>query len=228
MARARNIGDALEDYRLDTSWSTGYFLASIGQWEAGIAECRGGLERAQDPLNTLAAMGFLGYAYLQQPDVPRAIKTLEECVRSLEDTGMAQLLGWFSTFLAEAYLAADRPADARRLAEQGLTNTKAAKFLYGVGLARRTLGQVALAEGDREAAARDLGQALEEFLRLRVPFEVARTHLDLAALCHGRGDHQGLSIHLQAAREGFDTLEVEPYREKVEALAAALVRSSGE
>jgi class 3 adenylate cyclase/tetratricopeptide (TPR) repeat protein len=222
MGRARTIGDALEDNRLDTSWSSGYFLASIGDWEAGIEACQGGLERAQDPLNTAAAMGFLGYAYLQKPDLPQAIETLEACVQRLEGTGMQQLLGWFATFLAEAYLLAERPADARRLAEQGLENTQTVKFLYGAGLARRALGEVALAEGEVEEAAQALGAALEEFRVLKVPFEVARTHLDLASLAHTRGDSGALKIHLQAAREGFDSLGVQPYRDKVEALAAAL------
>ncbi len=73
-----------------------------------------------------------------------------------------------------------------------------------------------------DQAAEALHAALKEFRTLKVPFEVARTHLDLATLAHTRSDPGALKIHLQAAREGFDSLGAQPYRDKVEALATAL------
>jgi tetratricopeptide (TPR) repeat protein len=103
MKWADAIWRALQDPRLDPSWSTGYFHASLGDWALGIAECQGGLERAQDPLNTAAALGFLGYALLEKGDLPRAIEALESSTVRLRQAGMQQLLGWFSAFLADAY-----------------------------------------------------------------------------------------------------------------------------
>src|SRR6185295_18054286 len=78
MDRACAIWQALQDPRLDPSWSTGYFHASLGDCDLGIEECKAGLERAKDPLNTAAALGFLGYAYLEKRDLPRAVEALEE------------------------------------------------------------------------------------------------------------------------------------------------------
>ena len=122
MKWAEAIWRALQDPRLDPSWSTGYFHASLGDWERGIEECQGGLERAQDPLNTAAALGFLGYAFLEKGDLPRAIEALEDSTERLRQAGMQQLLGWFSAFLAEACLPlgaarrgpGSRPRGARR------------------------------------------------------------------------------------------------------------------
>ncbi|HEY0553003.1 MAG TPA: adenylate/guanylate cyclase domain-containing protein, partial [Thermoanaerobaculia bacterium] len=98
MKWAEAIWRALQDPRLDPSWSTGYFHASLGNWALGIEECQGGLERAQDPLNTAAALGFLGYAFLEKGDLPAAIEALENSTDRLRQAGMQQLLGWFSAF----------------------------------------------------------------------------------------------------------------------------------
>ena len=113
MKWAEAIWRALQDPRLDPSWSTGYFHASLGDWERGIEECQGGLKRAQDPLNTAAALGFLGYAFLEKGDLPRAIEALEDSTERLRQAGMQQLLGWFSAFLAEACLLAGQLDEAQ-------------------------------------------------------------------------------------------------------------------
>ncbi len=188
MARQRAIWQALEDPRLDPSWSTGYFLASLGEWERGIEECRGGYERARDPLNSAVAEGFLGHAYMAKGDLPRAVEALEKSVRELRQSGMRQLFGWFSAFLGEALLATGRPGDAREVAEEGLAAARESGFGYGEGLVLRTLGRIARAAGDGGEAERRLGEARETFAALGVPYEVARTRLDLAALAGDRGD----------------------------------------
>jgi class 3 adenylate cyclase/tetratricopeptide (TPR) repeat protein len=222
MARAHSLWQALADPRLDPSWSTGYFYASLGDWERGIAECRGGLERAQDPLNTAAALGFLGYAYLEQQDLPRAIETLQESVRQLRQTGMQQLLGWFSAFLAEAHLSAGDPQAAREPAYQALEATREVNFWYGLGLARRAAGRVALATGEHGEAESQLRQALEGFHSLEVPLEVGRTRLDLARLAHARGRPDEAAAELAEARATFRSLRVPHYVERSDTLAREL------
>lgn len=163
MERAEGIWRQLQDPRLDPSWSTGYFYASIGDFERGIELCRGGLERAQDPLNTAAALGFLGYAYLEKGDVQGAINTLECAVGDTEKAGMLQLQGWFSAFLAEAYLLAGRPEEAQRLAQEALSVTARARFGFGEALALRALGRIAQAAGDLDEAERRLQEARSLF-----------------------------------------------------------------
>ncbi|HEY0510329.1 MAG TPA: adenylate/guanylate cyclase domain-containing protein [Thermoanaerobaculia bacterium] len=219
MCRVHAIWKALADPRLDASWSTGYFYASLGDWERGIEECQGGLERAQDPLNTSAALGFLGYAYLEKRDLPQAVEALEDSVRRMEQAGMQQLLGWFAAFLAEAYLYAGRLDAAGELARRALAATTAVEFGYGSGLARRALGRVARAQGDPAAARRWLEEAQEGFLALRVPFEVARTRLDLAELTHSEGLSTEAAGLLEEARRTFSELRVSRYAERTERMA---------
>jgi len=219
MERARAIGEDLGDPRLDTSWSTGYFLASMGDWEAGIAACRGGLERARDPLNTAAALGFLGYAYLERGDREEAIPTLEKAVQKLREAGMQQLFGWFSIYLGEAYLTAERWQEARERATEGLETTRTARFLFGQALGERALGRIALgrasllpgdaSDGDAppasepEEAERYLRRAHDRFTVLEAPFERARTLLDLARLAHLRSRSEEAARHLTTARDCF-------------------------
>jgi class 3 adenylate cyclase/tetratricopeptide (TPR) repeat protein len=231
MDRAAETWRALQDPRLDPSWSTGYFHASLGDWDIGIKECQEGLERAQDPLNTAAALGFLGYAYLEKGDLARAIGALEDSVGRLRQAGMQQLLGWFSAFLAEAYLLSDRAAEAAKLAEEALAVTEGVRFRYGSGMAQRALGKIARATGDPLQAKKQLDEALESFNAIGAPFEVGRTRLDLA-LAAGAGSGEA-AWQLGEARRLFAELELPHYVEKTDSLAAELAgtasleRSSG-
>ncbi|MFL6261286.1 MAG: adenylate/guanylate cyclase domain-containing protein [Thermoanaerobaculia bacterium] len=220
MKWAEAIWRALQDPRLDPSWSTGYFHASLGDWELGIEECRGGLERAQDPLNTAAALGFLGYAYLEKGDLPRAIEALEGSTQRLREAGMQQLLGWFSAFLAEAYLRSGRPEEALDFAHEALAVTEGVRFQYGSGIAQRALGRIAQAEGNAEAAAAWLHEALESFRSIQAPFEAGRTRLDLARLAGARS--AAAAAELGEARRIFTGLRLPGYVERAERLAAEL------
>jgi class 3 adenylate cyclase/tetratricopeptide (TPR) repeat protein len=220
MGRAADIWRALQDPRLDPSWSTGYFHASLGEWDSGIQECQEGLERAQDPLNTAAALGFLGYAYLEKGDVDRAIGALGDSVERLRQAGMQQLLGWFSAFLAEAYVLSDRSAEARKLAEEALAVTEAVQFRYGTSMAQRALGRIARVMGDPVEAKRALDEALESFRAIGAPFEVGRTRLDLA-LVAGTGAEEA-AWQLGEARRLFAELQLPTYVERTERLAAEL------
>ncbi|MEA2602772.1 MAG: hypothetical protein QOF89_3764 [Acidobacteriota bacterium] len=221
MACAHEIWEALRDPRLDPSWSTGYFHASLGDWDLGIEECKGGLQRARDPLNTAAALGFLGYAYLEKGDLPRAIEALEGSVEQLRQAGMLQLYGWFSAFLAEAQLLSGLPVPrAEETAQEALSASESSNFPYGVGLAQRALGRIARKGSEREAAESWLRKALESFLSIQAPFEVARTRLDLALLA-GAGSEEAAS-QLGEARRLFAELRLPRYVEKAERLAGEL------
>jgi tetratricopeptide (TPR) repeat protein len=222
MAEAHAIWEVLEDPRLDPSWSTGYFHASLGDWEAGIQACQDGLARAQDPLNTAAALGFLGYAYLEKGDLPAAIGTLEDSIRRIKDAGMRQLQGWFSVFLAEAYLRTERAGEAAELAEEALEVTRESGFRYGIVLANRALGQIARGRGRDSEAEDHLREALAGFQSLQVPFETARTRLDLALLAHGRGDAAQAATQLAEAHRDFVALGVPRYVERAERMACDL------
>jgi len=220
--RAGAIGEALEDPRLDTSWSAGYVHASLGRWETGIELCRSGLERSRDPLNTAAALGFLGFALLEKGETAPAIEVLEDSVRRLDQAGMQQLLGWFSTYLGEAYLDAGRLEEAAAAAGRGLEVSLRARFRFGAGLSHRALGRLALARAEVEEAAARLREALELFGEFGVPLEAARTDLDLARLEAARGDAAAARGRLAEARAAFGELGLPHYLERVDALEREL------
>ena len=222
MARAQEIWEALADPRLDPSWSTGYFYSSLGDWEAGIEACRGGLARAQDPLNTAAALGFLGYAYLEKGDLRQAIEALQSSIGMVEQTGMRQLQGWFSAFLADAYARASRWREAEKAARQAVQVTRESRFWYGVGLAQRIRGRIARIQGRHSESQDLLRKALEGFRALEVPFEVAKTRLDLAVLAHAREDRGEAAAQLSEAYRVFVELEVPRYAEKAQRIAQEL------
>jgi len=222
MERSHAIWKALDDPRLDPSWSTGFFYASLGDLERGIAECQGGLARAQDPLNTSAGRGFLGYAYLKKGELEKAVEMLEDSVEKLAGAGMQQLLGWFSAYLSEAYLGLGRTADARTTALAAVETTREVKFVYGLRIAQRSAGRIAVAVDDHEEAEAQLGEALAGFLELQAPFEVARTRLDLAKLAQARGKKQEAFEQLRQARAVFLALRVPHYVEQANALAASM------
>jgi len=220
MKWADAIWRALQDPRLDPSWSTGYFHASLGDWALGIEECQSGLKRAQDPLNTAAALGFLGYALLEKGDLPQAVEALEDSTKRLRRAGMQQLLGWFSAFLAEAYLRSGRPEEAWDFGYEALAVTEGVQFRYGSGMAQRALGRIARAEGDLEGAENWLQEALESFRAIQAPLEVGRTRLELARLA-GAGS-QVAAAQLGEALRIFRELRIPGYVEKTERLAGEL------
>ena len=107
-ARVEAIGAATADRRLQTfaAWTTGWVQATRGEWEAGIASCQRALERSSDPLNTAFAMGWLGYAYLEQGDLASAMPALEQAVQSMRQFGYRRLEGLYTTLLGETHLLA--------------------------------------------------------------------------------------------------------------------------
>ncbi|HXO29130.1 MAG TPA: adenylate/guanylate cyclase domain-containing protein [Thermoanaerobaculia bacterium] len=222
MAEAHAIGEELEDPRLDTSWSVGYFQASMGEVDAGIATCRRGLERSRDPLNTAAAQGFLGYAELEQGNLGAAREALETAVAALEAAGFEQLEGWLCTFLAEVESAEGHTDEARRRAGRALSVAEATGFGYGRGLALRALGRIADAAGDLPAAAAHLRTALGVFGGLDAAMEAARTRLDLAAWAGRAGDAATAAAELRAAAATLAELRLDRLAERARLLAVEL------
>jgi class 3 adenylate cyclase len=222
MAKAHAIGEALEEPRLDTAWSVGYFHATMGAPEAGIEACRQALARSRDPLNLTAAQGFLGYAYLEKGELGAAREALEGSVATFEASGFEQLAGWLATFLAEVDARQGRLAAGRERGLRALAVAERTGFGYGVGLARRALGRVALAAGDLEAAAASLAAARDTFAALGVALEAARTRLDLAALAAAADEPDRAAAELAQARRAFSALLLPRLAERAERLEAEL------
>lgn len=221
LERAFAIGEALDDYRLDPSWSLGYFYASLGEATLGIEQCRMAMERSRDPLNSAVSEGFLGYALLRSgDDLEGAMRHLEAGVASMREAGMQQILAWFLAFLAEALRSQGNLMDAAKTAKEGLAVAEEADFAYGAELARQSLARTSFARGDLESARAHLESTLAAFEAMKVPFEVARTTLYLSEVAAAEG-RMGDALELaQSAHERFRAQKVPFWIERAEAQVA--------
>jgi tetratricopeptide (TPR) repeat protein len=218
--RVTEVGEAAHDPRLCSfgAYTAGMILATRGDWDEGVAACRAALARSQDPVNTLLATGRLAAALLERGDVAEARKRLEEVLEQLGPSRLPQLRGHFATLLGEAHLALGDLDGAEAAARAGLETTTAAGYPFGVAWARRTLGRIARALGDRAGSATLLGESLAAFESIGARFEAARTRLAIAEAI----DVGAARAHLAAARAAFGALGAPRWDERARALETAL------
>ena len=221
-AKSSEIGMAMGSPRplSYADWAMGTIQAFMGEAELGIATCRRSLERSPDPFNTATALGFLGFAYLENGQPQEATGHLERAIELFRSFQYRHAEGLFTAYLSDAlYLSGDL-ARARRVAAEWLGRQTSARFLYGVGLVRRLLGRVAVAEGALTDAAALLAQARDVFVSIDAPHEVGRTELALAELARAQKDAEACRAHASHARALFRQLRVPRYVERTERLAA--------
>lgn len=216
LERAKAIGDITENPRLQSvvAWSSGWIYATLGKAETGIALCQRGLDRSPDPLNTAAALGYLGSAYLEQGDAVQAIPLLEQSIQRWQQFHFPQLQGLFTALLGEAYLLHGEAEKARRLAADGLHLTRDVGFSYGIGIAQRLLGRLLQASETYAEAETCLKDALQTFTEMQARFEIGRTQLALAELAHVWQQPEVARQHLQTAYHLFRSLEIARYTEQ--------------
>ena len=221
-SQALQIAVKIGDLPLEGSaaWVLGIIHAAMGDFEDGVAHCERAVQKARDTLNRAIATGFLGYAYLQQGDLPRAIDALEKSIPSLHQFGLRAFEAWFTALLAEAHGLAGHFDRAEPLSAQALQIAAESNFGLALGCAHQAASRVALARGDHDAATKQSTDALAVFTRVHARSEAARTHLDLATISRARGDVAAVRRHLTEAHALFDALEVPKYRERVDRLAA--------
>ena len=173
-------------------------------------------------MNTADAMSFLGHVLLESGAVGDAIPLLEQSVRQWTEFQHTPMRAWFTTVLADAYLAAGEPDRARPAATRGLALARDAAFPYGVGLAGRTLARIARSGGQLDEAARLAAEALETFRGIEARYEEARTHLELAAIAAARGEPTAARTHLADARRLLHAAKVRDPERLIEDAAVKL------
>jgi tetratricopeptide (TPR) repeat protein len=223
-AEAATRGEAAGDPQVQSSaaWATGVIRTWMGEWDAGIAACERARALSPDPLNSVLALGWLGYAHLEKGEAAVAIPLLTQSVELLEEFHFPQPRSWFTAYLGEAYRVGGDHARARDLAVQALAGAREVGSIHGIGVAERALGRLALAGADPAEARAHLGAAGEAFRAMGARYDVARTELDLAAAADAAGDRDATPRHLTEARALFRTLAVPRYVERTERLAAEL------
>jgi tetratricopeptide (TPR) repeat protein len=199
----------------------GLFRA-LGGWGAeAVAACQEGLRLAPDPFNVGMALMLLGHAHVENDEPARAIECLERAVRELREAGIRTSEGWMEGYLAEAYLGQGDIDRARAAAERAVAVTSAARYPYGLGVALRALGRVALASGDTAGSQIHLKAALRTFADIDARREIGCTHLRLAEVAHARGDPEEAAAHLRDAHARLAALPLAQLAGRAVALADA-------
>lgn len=163
----------------------------LGQLEEALDHARAGLRIAQeidsDYLQALAHEN-LGAVYLRQGKSGRDSRGhLETSWRLLEENDIQELRSEVQSLLAEAYLQEKRVDEAERAARRALEIALEQESPLDEGVARRALGRVYWARGDRERAEAELQTSLGVLEREGSRYEMARTLKELVAL-HAEDD----------------------------------------
>jgi DNA-binding CsgD family transcriptional regulator len=126
----------------------------------------------------------------------------------------------------EVYLAAGEVEEARGALQelQEVAAERSVGWLQAAALAAE--GALCLEEGAPEAALTPLRRSGEEWFRLEIPYEAARTRMLLGRVCRELGDGEAARLELEAARETFRELGARPDLRRLEALLPRS-RSSG-
>ena len=219
--RARVMGETVGHRQLQASalWAEGIVHAALGEGEAGIDACERSLAVAPDPLTRAVALGWLGFALVEQGDAARAIPALETAVQQHEVFRFPQFQGWFTGFLADAYRLGGQREPALRRAREALEITRTARSLYGIALALRALGRAQLAAGAPAEAIATLEEALAGFEAIQARYDAARVWLDLGEAVLVAGDRATATAHAERARRRFVELHVPRWAERAAALA---------
>jgi len=194
-----------------------------GMPDLAIEIAQGALALSRDATVAGLISGSLGQAYLERGDASAAESVLTRAVDELANSPVRHAWVRSLALLSEAHLCAGDRERARKVAARALDLARADDTPLNIGLAQRALGRIADADGDPEAAAASLADALETFARCEAAFEVARTRVYLAGVDATRGKTNAAREHLLAA---VATFEAAAAPRKV-AAARALSRSLG-
>jgi DNA-binding SARP family transcriptional activator len=176
---------------------------TAGEFEkaiVGLETARVLCERGDFPVQRLAVMARLGYAYIFTGRLDEGLRLLETAAADIDRIDgfwRPRVLGW----LAEGYLASARAEDAARVAaraQQLAADNMPANRAWTTWLA----GEVASHGGHTERAAQHYRDAAAIADRLELWFLRARCHLSLARLYRAAGD-PGAGAELVSARTAF-------------------------
>ncbi|WP_111642836.1 ATP-binding protein [Marinimicrobium alkaliphilum] len=111
-----------------------------------------------------------------------------------------------------ALAAGDEPTARTAAADlEDIALTYQSRTLQNSALAAK--GRLALHDGQHGEAIRLLGEAVVEWVSLRMPFEAANLRVELAAAHRAAGNHQTAELELNAACRALEELKAEPWAE---------------
>lgn len=158
----------------------------------------------------------------RQPVPGRLTRADEESLPRFRQIGYKFVVSMFAGWLGEALCVAGQLRKARDVALEGLTAGREGQSWSQAATNERTLGLIDQAEGVFADAQSHLEAALATFVAVEARFEAGRTHLDLAALAHARGDAEAARTHLADARAAFVALRLPTHVDRAQQLALRL------
>ncbi len=198
--RARALGA-----RHQIAAQASYQLAEIhrmrGEFEQAAESYREVIRDGGDPMPGLALLR------VAQGDAEAALVSLGDAIADTEDP-------YHQVALLPAYveiaIAAKHSTEAHDAAESLAQIATATGADVHAAWAMRARGQVALADRRISQAVRNLRDAASLWRDLSVPYELARTRVDLGLALEARGDSEAAGAELEAARSVFDRLGAAP------------------
>jgi DNA-binding SARP family transcriptional activator len=218
------IGASLDEPRIQSNAAAIAALvhAVRGDREAALACAQRAIDAARDPYAAAVAHAYLGIVALEHGEVAKAIPALANAVAGLRGFGNLAPAARIQSYLAEAHRRAGDPDQARGLAVEVLALSRMLDTRTAGALAERALGRIAIDQGAVGEAETRLAAALEVFSSVPVPFEAARTHLDLVETAHWRDDAVSATAHLEQAAGGFARLRLPTWFARTTELARQL------
>ncbi len=222
--RMNRIGVERQDPRLQSysEWNLGWIEATRGDAPAGILHCLRSLQQSPDPLNSAYSTGWLGFAYRENGDFLAAVSHLEQAITSLREFGYMRLVGWFGTWLADAYLWSGQREAARACASESLEVSRNVGYPWAVAVGTRAEGRIAEVDGRPDEAERLLRDALDQFGAIDASFDAATTRLDLARLKRARGDEDAAHAELGVALGTFEASAAPMYVQRANEMLGSL------
>jgi tetratricopeptide (TPR) repeat protein len=187
-----------------------------------LERCRHALTVAPDPLSRVVALQWVGLAYEATGHHREARSPLEDALTEYRRFQFVELEAWTLALLSEAALGNSKSGEAQEFAMHALELATRSGFQYVTGLAERSLGRVARANGSLDDAQHHLDKAVAIFQAIEARWELARTFLEAAAVAHGLGEEGGAVRHLSDAHRLFTEIGVSRYVERTTDLALEL------
>ncbi|WP_281354907.1 helix-turn-helix transcriptional regulator [Chelativorans xinjiangense] len=195
---------------------------AAGAWYqlAEVHRLRGDFDAAEQAYRSASQYGFEpqpGFALLRLANrhVDAAVAAIRRVMGATTDQVRRMRL---LPAHVEIMLAADDIEEARRACRE----LEDAAESYGTellrALAAHARGAVELAEGEAQAAAVWLRQAIEGWQQVDAPYEAGRVRVMMGLACRALGDDDSAALELQAARTVFQQLGAAPDVSRVDTL----------
>jgi len=221
---ALRLAEAVDHpYSLVTAcWFPGWLYGAKGEFSQAVRLLERSLALAREWNFALVSPGarvYLGHVYTLAGRVAEGLPLLQDAVKALESKRMLHHHSRGLMHLAEAFLVADRPEEARALAGRLLPLTRERGQRGYEAWALRLLGETAvhrdpLVFGEAEG---HYCQAMDLASELGMRPLVAHCHLGLGKLCRRTGKHDQAREHLTTATAMYREMDMPFWLEQAEA-----------